>query len=170
MPNQNDTLGGRVNRFIATVGGETVDNFLNATSPVAEASLQGLLAFADGGMNMIPGIDFTPFEDWGFYDSSQLGLGGSQLIGSLTRDAALILTGASGWTTGKLFGFRLPGVGTASVSDGLLLSSFGITPLSVISAGGNVGTLSFRASTLFTTGSRIKAVSETYNYFFSPDE
>lgn len=45
IPNANDTLLGRVNTFIATVGGQGLDNAVNAAAPVANAALGGAAGF-----------------------------------------------------------------------------------------------------------------------------
>ena len=58
IPNANDTPLGRVNNFIATVGGQGLDSAVNAAAPVANAALGGIrdhVGFrADGALNVLP--------------------------------------------------------------------------------------------------------------------
>lgn len=82
-----------------------------------EGALMGGAAFIDGGVNLIPGFEFKPFERAGIYDSSKDGLGWSQVIGSGTRDASLLLLGGAAWQAGK-----------ATIAEASGLSFLGVTP------------------------------------------
>ncbi len=106
-----------------------------------EGGLMGALAFGDGIIDVVPFVDFKPFEAAGYYDSSQYGLGWSQAIGGVTRDAAVFLSGAAAWRAMPLLGG-----GNLSTSLSLNLSAWGFTPYSGLSL---INASSLRAATSF---------------------
>lgn len=162
IPNGNDTLLGRVNNFVATVGGSTVTNALNASAPVATASLQGAAAFVDGAVNVVPFVNFTPLQSAGLYDPSQNGLAISQSVGGVTRDAALFLFGAAAWRA-----LPVLGGGNISMQASLGLSAAGLTPLGVATSG--TGTMTLMSSFLFVNGGRISTATGLIQHF-DPDD
>ena len=128
-----------------------------------EGASMGALAFIDGAIDIVPLIELKPFESFGFYDSQQYGLDGSQLIGALTRDAALVLGGAAAWRSGTMLGVPLPGVGTTSMVDAVVLSGVGVTTLSVVVSKPTV------AGMALTVGSRVSTAVESFDYFFNDE-
>lgn len=96
----------------------------------AEGATKGAAAFADGVVDVVPFVDFKPFEQAGFYDSCELGLGISQAIGGVTRDTALFLGGAAAWRAVPVLGG-----GQLSTRASLGLSGAGFTPLGLATSG-----------------------------------
>jgi hypothetical protein len=127
-----------------------------------EGAGMGFMAGLDGAVNVVPVVGFTPFESAGFYDSSQFGLGASQAVGGVTRDAALFLFGAAAWRS-----LPVLGGGNLSIQASLGLSAGGLTPLGVATSG--TGAASLMSSFLFVNGGRISTATELIQYF-DPDE
>jgi hypothetical protein len=120
-------------------------------------TLQGTAAFTDGFVDIIPFVEFHPLEYFGSYDSSQYNLGGSQIIGSVTRDIVMILGGTYAWRSVPILGGSQM---TKASSAGLSL--FGISPMT---AAFNDTTLSLASSVLLTQSSRLSTLQKFYNVF-----
>lgn len=127
-----------------------------------EGAGMGFLAAVDGALNMIPGVQLSPFESYGWYDSSQFGLGASQAIGGVTRDAALFFYGAHLWRAiPVLGGGRLP------LRVSFALSAAGWAPLGVVASGGS--TTSLVTSFVVVNSGRVSTAFGLYRRI-DPDE
>jgi len=123
----------------------------------------GAAAFADGVVDVVPFVDIRPFENRGFYDSCQYGLGISRAVGGVTRDTALFLGGAAAWRAVPVLGG-----GQISTQASLGLSGAGLTPVGVAFTQSTAGSqaaaaASYTGSFALTQGARLSSVQNLVN-------
>ena len=109
--------------------GSSVQDALGSVKAAATGAGQGALAFVDGAIDIVPVVNAKPFESLGLYDPNDNGLKTSQLIGSVTRDAALFISGGASVAAARASGAQI------TLGRRLIATEFGPSITTVLSTG-----------------------------------